>query len=208
MKKKKLLSPVKLEWGAAAYTLTGQKESGDQFTITSYNDGVLIGVVDGLGHGNEAAVAAKKAISTLEIQPQQSVITLIKRCHEELKGTRGVVMSLAAIDARDETITWLAVGNVETFLTRIDEQSIPLHEYLLMRGGVIGYHLPLLHASVMPLTRGDTIIFATDGIQVGFAREWSLKDPPQIIADRICSNYAKGTDDALVLVVRYLGVDR
>ena len=52
---------------------------------------------------------------------------------------------------------------------------------------------------------GDTLILSTDGIRSGFAASVTSAEAPQVIADRVLAGYAKGTDDALVLVVRYLG---
>jgi len=74
-----------------------------------------------------------------------------------------------------------------------------------LRGGVVGYNLPTPRVVTLPVTQGDTLIFATDGIRSGFATEVVLSDSPQNMADRILENYGRGTDDTLVLVVRYLG---
>ena len=56
----------------------------------------------------------------------------------------------------------------------------------------------------MPMIEGDTLIFVTDGIRSGFAKGLSTSDPPQLMADRILAEHSKGSDDALVLVARYL----
>jgi len=122
-----------------------------------------------------------------------------------LRSTRGVVISLAAFNAVDETMTWVGVGNVEGVLLRADPTVDPGNESLLLRSGVVGSRLPLLHASIVPVMRGDTLIFATDGIRSEFAQRLALGDGPQQLADRILAQYAKGTDDALVLVARYVG---
>jgi serine phosphatase RsbU (regulator of sigma subunit) len=119
--------------------------------------------------------------------------------------TRGVVMSLAFFNAQDSTLTWVGVGNVEGMLVRADAKAHPARESVLLRGGVLGYELPPLRASVIPVFRGDTLILSTDGIRHGFAEELTLRDSPQQIADRILAHSGKGTDDALVLVARYLG---
>jgi len=131
---------------------------------------------------------------------------LLKRCNEQVRNTRGVVMSLALINVREETLTWLGVGNVEGVLLRADAGAKPSRESILLRGGLLGYQLPPLHASVVTLSRGDTLIFATDGIHTGFAEGVNIKEPAQQIAEKICKRHHKGTDDALVLVARYLGV--
>ena len=74
-----------------------------------------------------------------------------------------------------------------------------------MRGGVVGGQLPSLRGSILPVRRGDTLIFATDGIRQGFTEGLVLTGSPQEIADQILARHYRQTDDALVLVVRYLG---
>ncbi len=58
----------------------------------------------------------------------------------------------------------------------------------------------------MQITPGDLFVLATDGISIAFMTEESLTQAPQGIADRILSRHATRTDDALVLVARYIGV--
>ena len=197
--------PPLIEWGVAAQPLEGEAESGDQYVVRPLPNGVLVAAVDGLGHGPEAAAAARSAVVTLEGYAHEPVISLVKRCHERLMRTRGVVMSLASFNALDNTMTWLGVGNVEGALLRADATARPARESILLRGGVVGYQLPALHASILPVTRGDVLILATDGIRGGFAEDVTLSDPPQRIAEQILARRARGTDDALVLVARYLG---
>jgi phosphoserine phosphatase RsbX len=52
---------------------------------------------------------------------------------------------------------------------------------------------------------GDTLVFATDGISGDFLADVSAREEPQRLADQILARHGKGTDDALVLVARYLG---
>lgn len=189
----------------AATTLPGQVESGDRYVVSLLANDVLVAVVDGLGHGEEAAAAAKGAIATLERHADESVITLMRRCHEDLRGTRGVVMSLALFKAADGTMTWTGVGNVEGVYIRADPMVKPSSEFLLLRGGVIGGQLPLLHASTISLMPGDMLILHTDGVRAPALREIPLSNPPGEIASWILKHYAKGTDDALVLVGRHTG---
>jgi serine/threonine protein phosphatase PrpC len=197
--------PPLIEWGVAVQPLEGEAESGDQYVVRPLPNGVLVAAVDGLGHGPEAAAAARSAVVTLEDYAHEPVISLLRRCHERLIRTRGVVMSLASFNALDNTMTWLGVGNVEGLLLRADVAANPPRENVLLRGGVVGYQLPALHASILPVTRGDVLILATDGIRGGFAEDVTLSDPPQRIAEHILARCATGMDDALVLVARYLG---
>jgi negative regulator of sigma-B (phosphoserine phosphatase) len=194
-----------LEWGAATLALPGQEESGDRYLVQPLPSGVLVAVVDGLGHGPEAAAAARIAIEVLERHADEALLPMVNRCHRALLPTRGVVLSMAAFHVPDGTMTWLAVGNVEGVLLRAAVSATPPYESVLLRGGVVGYQLPSLSATVLPVTRGDTLIFATDGIDSRFTAGLTRSDPPQQIADRILAEHRKATDDALVLVARYLG---
>ena len=90
-------------------------------------------------------------------------------------------------------------------LQRVAPFGSPASETLLLRSGVVGSHLPPLSASAYAVKPGDTLILATDGIRRGFAAELVRAVPPQPAADRILARYARGTDDALVMVARYLG---
>ncbi|MGH7567629.1 MAG: SpoIIE family protein phosphatase [Gemmatimonadales bacterium] len=194
-----------VEWGVATRTLTGQDQSGDRHVVCPYPGGALLAVVDGLGHGDEAAAAARVACTILGARPRASAIALIRECHEALRGTRGAVMSLATFNATDDTMTWLGVGNVEAVLIRADPNATSPREAMLLRGGVVGYELPKLRAGVLMLDRGDTLVLATDGIRGGFAERVSVTAPPKPHADELLDQLAKDSDDALVLVARYLG---
>lgn len=195
-----------VEYGVAKYVLPGQGESGDHHLICCAGDGILIAAMDGIGHGEEAAYAAQAAISILKTNAEEPVISLVERCHQELRSTRGVVLSLASIDPQHGMMTWLGVGNVQGVLMRAGAQKGSVQEVLLLRGGVVGSQLPALQAAVLPIAKGDTLVFVTDGIRSEFVETLSALESPQRAADRILKQHGRGNDDALALVVRLTGV--
>jgi phosphoserine phosphatase RsbX len=194
-----------IHWGVATLALAGQRESGDLHLVAAVRDGVLVAVVDGLGHGEEAAAAARLAVKTLERLADEPPLSLLQQCHLALKGTRGVVLSLARFDAPRATMTWLGVGNVEGVLHHANWAERSARAALITRGGIVGSELPAVQAGVIPVEPGDTLVLATDGIRSGFSKDISPRDQPQRLADLILARYGKGTDDALVLVARYQG---
>jgi len=194
-----------IDWGVATLMLAGEQESGDLHLIKPVGTGVLVSVVDGLGHGAEAAAAARAAVAALNRHAQESVLPLLQRCHQALAGTRGVVVSVALFDRADGSMTWLGVGNVEGVLLYADSGRRRGRERLVTRGGIVGSELPPLRAEVLAVAPGDTLILATDGIRSGFADDLAIDGPPQQLADQILARSGKSTDDALVLVARYLG---
>jgi phosphoserine phosphatase RsbX len=193
-----------IEWGTAGFALEGTS-SGDQHVVAPFMEGVLVAVIDGLGHGAEAAAAAQAAAHVLESNAGEPLADLVSRCHDALRRTRGAVMSLASLNVRSAAMTWAGVGNVEAVLLRANRRAVPPREALAPRGGIVGYRLPAVRPSAVAVASGDTLIMATDGIRGSFLIDLPLERSPQEIADFILARYARRSDDALVLVARYLG---
>jgi negative regulator of sigma-B (phosphoserine phosphatase) len=194
-----------IEYGVAKFVLPGQDQSGDHHVVCSSKGGILIAAIDGIGHGEEAAIAAKSAAAILKARVDEPVISLVQRCHEELRSTRGVVLSLASIDPVHGMMTWLGVGNVHGVLMRADANRGRVREILLLRAGVVGSQLPPLQAAVLPVAKGDMLVFVTDGVRAEFAESLSALESPQRAADRVLERHRGGNDDALVLVARLTG---
>jgi len=196
-----------VEYGVAKFVLPGQGESGDLHLVCCNHSGILIAAIDGIGHGEEAANVSKTAAALLRSSADEPIISLVERCHEKLRATRGVVLSLASIDPAHGMMTWLGVGNVQGVLMRANAKNGNGQESLLLRAGVVGSQLPSLQATVLPIAQGDTLFFATDGVRSDFSATLSSRENPQRSADRILEQYRSGNDDALVLVSRLTGIN-
>jgi hypothetical protein len=194
-----------MTWAVAEAPFANEPESGDRYVVQPSATGVLIAAVDGAGHGAEAAAAARIATTTLQTHADESPIALLLRCHEELKGTRGVVMTIAFVHLRDRTLTWSGVGNIDAVLFHRRGAGRDRPDRAVLRSGVLGYRLPPMRAEVLPLQVFDTLVIVTDGIRAGFDDGLVIGDDPQVIADGILARHHNRTDDALVLVARYLG---
>jgi len=196
-----------VEYGVATFVLPGQEESGDRHLVCCNRNGILVAAIDGIGHGEEAANASKAAVALFRSFADEPIISLVERCHEELRRTRGAVLSLACINPEHGMMTWLGVGNVQGVLMRADAKKGNMRESLLLRAGVVGSQLPALQATVLPVAQGDTLFFATDGVLSDFSVTLSARENPQRAADRILEQYRNGNDDALVLVARLTGTN-
>jgi phosphoserine phosphatase RsbX len=194
-----------LDYRTAGWALAGHEGSGDRHAVIHNSRGALLAVADGLGHGAEAALAAQRAMATLESDAELPLNRLFERCHTALRGTRGVVMSLARLDAADSSLTWLAVGNVIAARVRIAEHGRVVRDQAIMRGGIVGHQLPALRPDVLPLRERDLIILATDGIRAGFAEAVNPRASPGDIAEFLLPRYGLASDDALILVARWNG---
>ncbi|MGQ9887327.1 MAG: SpoIIE family protein phosphatase [Aggregatilineales bacterium] len=190
-----------VEWAVAQLAHPHETDSGDQYTALPLPGGLLLAVIDGLGHGARAAAAARLAAAALNDCPSADLNALVARCHAALAGTRGAVMTLAALDVDQGALAWLGIGNVTGVLVHSGHRpQDPKREHLHLRGGVVGYNLPQPRTFSANLAPGDVLVLATDGIHGGFADNISARQPAQTIADHILAQHGRGGDDALVLV--------
>jgi serine/threonine protein phosphatase PrpC len=188
-----------LEWGVASSVHENEQISGDVHFVREGPDEALFAVIDGLGHGSQAAKAAQCAVDTLESNCHDSIPGMIAACHDNQRTLRGVVMSLARIEPKRGTLTWLGVGNVFGVLLRAQKRNIA--EHLLVRPGIVGANLPTLHEMTVPIGPGDALVMATDGVSLGILPQVPRHLTAQEAAERLLSNSTAKEDDQLVLVV-------
>jgi negative regulator of sigma-B (phosphoserine phosphatase) len=196
-----------LEWCAAGRPLAGEDRSGDDALVVADEGRALVAAIDGVGHGPLAAEAAEVAVAALRQDPWDDVATLARRCHAALRPTRGAAVGLAAF--RDAgSLTWLGVGNISGRLVSRGALSPPDGRWLVSLSGVAGDEdLPPLRPAEIPVRRGDVLILATDGIDAGFGDDVVATGTCEEIAGRVLRDFARATDDALVVVARYLAED-
>jgi phosphoserine phosphatase RsbX len=193
-----------LEWGTAAAPHPSERVSGDVALVIPGGEGALVAVIDGLGHGYEAAHAAQLARETVSGAAGGDILVLAHLCHRALARTRGAAVALAYLSTSERTLTWLGVGNVEGRLVTGGRWP-RADSLLLLRRGVVGHRLPAIDTTTLDLHCGDTLILATDGITPGFGDALDVSGSPQRIAERILADHWTVADDGLVLVLRYLG---
>lgn len=190
-----------IEFAVAARPFPGEEVSGDLHWACQDGRQAFFAVIDGAGHGQEAATAAACAAAVLNEHFGSPFHTLFQKCHEELQRTRGAAMSLAAIDLSLLTLTWAGVGNVEAALIR--QEAGAKNEALLLRSGVVGYNFSQPRVSTLAIGKGDLLLMSTDGIKSYSRRDVDLQASCETIANRLMHDYAKEVDDALILVARF-----
>jgi phosphoserine phosphatase RsbX len=195
-----------VEWAVATRCRRGETTSGDLAVVTVLPEGVLVAGIDGLGHGDEAARAARKAAEALRESRSSDLVLLVERCHAALQGTRGAAISLAFVSPAESGVTWLGVGNVEGRLLSGDPSAKRPKGSLALGNGVPGHELPPVRAARLDLRTGDVLMLATDGVGAAFADSLDISGSARAISERVLAQHATPLDDALVVAVRYLGV--
>jgi len=189
------------EWGAAGRPCGGEWESGDGYLVKLPSQTAVIAVVDGVGHGSEAARATRTALAVVDAFATAPPVELLYRCHEALRTTRGVVMTVAWVDVYRRTLRWMGIGNVATTLIR-GNSSTP-RDHLVTRGGLLGHQIPSVAVASTPISRGDSLVFVTDGVRWDPRAGEFPSDEPERAARRLLDEHANPGDDALALVVRF-----
>jgi phosphoserine phosphatase RsbX len=196
-----------VEWSVATRCMRGEATSGDLAVVALVPDGALVAGIDGVGHGSEAARAARTAGEVVRTTPSHDLTRLVERCHAALRGTRGAAISLAFV-SDDGGMTWLGVGNVEGRVLSGDPSATRPKCSLALARGIAGHELPAVRTAALEVRPGDVLVFATDGVEPSFADSLDLWGSPHAITERIMARHRKSTDDALVVAVRYLGARR
>jgi len=98
-----------LSWAIAEIPMDGERVSGDAAVIEEWPDGALVAAIDALGHGPEAEEAAKIAAAILRKRASDSPASLIDACHQALRKTRGIALTLASLSVRDNNLTWIGI---------------------------------------------------------------------------------------------------
>ena len=172
--------------------------NGDAWHVDRLEHTTRIALIDGLGHGPDAALAAQRAVVCLRNYPDLSPSDALRVCHAALSGSRGAALSIALVDSYTRRLTYAGVGNVEALLWVAGRQSRPI-----AYRGIIGATLPTLRSSEHDLGDAWILLLHTDGIS-------SRLDPPSLpefgmrahqqLADAALARWGRTSDDATVVV--------
>jgi len=189
-----------IEVGVVCVPLPGQTACGDAWAVHATRGQYVAMVVDGLGHGPEAASAAHAAQRALALHPELAPCDQMASLHQALRPTRGGAASVARLDLPRETGSFCGVGNVSGVV-----RSAGKSRSLVSHNGTLGHQMRKVQAFDFPFPRDALLVLHSDGI----ATSWRLDDYPGIearhpalIAAVLYRDHRRSADDATVLVAR------
>lgn len=192
---------IPLEAGAATRPSPGFKFNGDAFVLKAWGRRLLVGVIDGLGHGQFAHRAALASRRYVETHHDLSLEALFQGVDRACRATRGVVMALALFDWGRSRLSLASVGNVEI------EHWGPSEFSFVPRRGYLGSGMRPVAVSHLEWTPEDVLVIHSDGLH----GKWSWEDNPHLAgksaqeaAVELLNAHARGNDDATVVVVKGL----
>lgn len=192
----------KIQVKALVVAKPGETTSGDGFSMVKDGPRIKFMLGDGLGHGELANEALRKAIASFTLNMRENDPgEMLRAIHKDVKKTRGLVASVAIIDTKDKVIKICGVGNIMTKVyTGIVQKNIMAYN------GIVGLNIPnTLNHSETTLEKNQTIILCSDGITT----RWDLskypgilKYDPMLIASLLYRDHGRKTDDMSVLVAK------
>jgi len=189
-----------LSFGAATRPHPQMGLNGDAFVIKQWGESALVGVIDGLGHGQWAQRAAQTARRYVESHFAQLLGETFRGVGRSCRPTRGVVMALVRFDWAQEKLTFATVGNIEM---RVFNSPEPVK--FVIRRGIIGLNAPNPVVTEHHWEPSNIMVIHSDGVRT----HWQWEDFPElanesatITAQRLLHVLAKEEDDATVVVAR------
>lgn len=192
--------PGPLDIGVSSRPRRLETHNGDAFTVRSWASGALVGVIDGLGHGEEAQRAALSARSYVDDHFDQSIRALFTGVAQVCRRTRGVVMALARFDFVASAVEVGSVGNVEVRVLGGAQRA-----NVIIRRGILGVNAPPPVVTSHPWTDRTILVIHSDGLHSHWNLD-SLPSPtwalPREAAQALLQALGKDDDDATVVVAR------
>jgi len=190
-------------WGGVCIPIAGEVVSGDAWAVRTDEAGRTMMVVDGLGHGPEAAKVAAEATRLFDKYWRSGPAETLRALHAGLLGTRGGAVAVARVEWSPGRVRYAGVGNIAGAIATNDARVRRMLSY----NGTIGHNARNIKEQVYPLERADdaTIIMHSDGIGTSWslaAYPGLLARHPSLLAAVLYRDYARGRDDATVLVAR------
>ena len=175
----------------------GESRSGDAAVVRTVDDVTWVLLVDALGHGDQAADTANRAIAEAETFPADLTIeAALLRLHGRLADSRGAAAALLRFEGH--TLSLGGVGNVE-----VRTLQGPSPPYFATRG-VLGHRLPPLRGNSIELTSPGSLLLFTDGIDRRVPLHEMRTLDGSLLCAKVLREHALERDDAMVVHVTYV----
>lgn len=179
----------------------GESDCGDNYhcSITKANQLKFI-LSDGLGHGEQAAIAARESIKSFLENKAFLPNDQIKRIHAAIKSTRGAVINISYVDFTNKQLMYCGVGNISSRIVTAGK-----NRNCISYNGIVGHSVPhTLKNHVLQWSKTDILIMHSDGLST----RWDLQKYPMItrhdfsiIAAALYKDHCRKNDDVAIAVI-------
>jgi anti-sigma regulatory factor (Ser/Thr protein kinase) len=187
--------------GGVCIAKPGEQACGDAWaTHADGAGGRLLFMVDGLGHGTEAAVAANEAVAQFQRSRHEPPAQIVHAVHQALRHTRGGAVAVARIDPASATVAFAGLGNIAAAV--VGGGTV---RRMVSHNGTAGHNARKIQAFDYPCGPDGLLVMHTDGVSAGWALDaypGLQRMHPLLVAGLLYRDFARGRDDATVVAAR------
>jgi len=186
--------------GGVCVPMRGETECGDAWSVRGGNDFHRLLVVDGLGHGPDAALAAQAALRVAGEHPDLAPAEVLQCVHDALRSMRGAAGAAASVVPHAGRGAYAGVGNIRGFTWSTDGVK-----HLVSHNGTLGHQARKFQAFDFAFPPRTMLVMLSDGISSHFDPRHYVgieRHHPAVIAGTIYRDHARGRDDATIVVLR------
>jgi serine phosphatase RsbU (regulator of sigma subunit) len=185
--------------GVVCVPLRGENECGDAWRVVVKGHLVSVLLVDGLGHGPEAAATAAIATTLFPRIVTEPLEKALLAMSEAMRGSRGAALSMAVIDLAARETRFGGVGNVDGRVIALGGA-----EHLTPQNGIVGHTMPTVRSVSVPWPVGALLVMHSDGITTRWrpdAYPGLMTAHPALVAGVLYRDFGRERDDATILVL-------
>ena len=189
-----------LATGVILQEKSGEAVCGDAWTVLPARGRIVVFVVDGLGHGPDAAAAARAAIESAEKNAHREASEIMDAVHGAMRPTRGGAGAVALLKPESELCVFCGIGNIAASI-----RGDGVTRSMVSHNGTLGHQVRKVQEFQYPFPKGSLLIMHSDGI----ATHWDLAAYPGIegrhpalVSAALFRDHSRGRDDLTVLALR------
>ena len=175
----------------------GEDVCGDGWAVLQGRGRVIVLVVDGLGHGFDAARAA---IEVVQKKSHLNAPDLMDAMHGALRPTRGAAAAIAMLQPESELCVFCGIGNISANI-----RSAGSSRSMVSHNGTLGHQVRKIQEFQYPFPKGSLLVMHSDGV----ATHWDLAAypglearHPSLVAAALYRDHSRQRDDLTVLTLR------
>jgi anti-sigma regulatory factor (Ser/Thr protein kinase) len=191
----------RLRVGAVNVSKHGEEFCGDSWGIEQFDGVSTLMLADGLGHGYDASLASLEAVRMLRDNRDATPGVLLDLTHKALRSLRGAAVSVARLDLLKGTIVFSGLGNVAAAVYAGARSS----QHLVSMNGTAGQQTVRIREFGYQWPAGGILLMHSDGLATSTAidaRPDLAPHDPTLIAGVLYRDFARGHDDATVVVAK------
>jgi anti-sigma regulatory factor (Ser/Thr protein kinase) len=189
-------------WGVISRPAPREVRCGDGWRVAERDAEFTLMMVDGLGHGAEAAEAADVAMDVFDSDPFAPLPTMLQNAGIRMQRTRGGAMAAARVNATSRNLRFVGVGNIAGHLRSREAEG---GRGLVSHNGIVGGAVRKIQEFEYDCPVDGLLVMHSDGLQTRWNLEpyaGLLSRHPAVIASVLYRDFTRGRDDVTVAVVR------